>query len=148
MYSPQDASFHPICGHFFWNNNHGATAVCVALGFGYGVSVRTNAAYNRDAMPVGECHAGEALDICSAGGNAFGDLSYNGGSCRSGNSIGVEIICTIDNNGGVGTQCAHVPAVVCSHSPPTYTLSACSLITCFFFALPPSFFTPCYHRFH
>jgi hypothetical protein len=93
IYSPQDASFYPICGHYFWDNNDGATTACIALGFDYGVSVKTMATYSTDAMPVGQCLAGEALDMCSAGGNAFENLSHSDGWCRSGNSIGVEITC-------------------------------------------------------
>merc|ERR1711981_1033000 len=94
-----DGKYSPICGHYFWDDNQGAENVCKRLGFfGGGKVKRTNDVYDADAMPVGRCKEGESLDKCSAGGNAFGDLSktygrFGGDSCRKGQRIGVNVVC-------------------------------------------------------
>lgn len=32
----QDGTYHPICGHWFWDNNEGAKSYCKQLGFADG----------------------------------------------------------------------------------------------------------------
>merc|ERR550539_1162466 len=64
---------------------------------------KTRDVYDTDAMPVGKCNEGESVDKCSAGGNAFGDLSkrycwafcwFGEGNCRKGQKIGAKVVCT------------------------------------------------------
>jgi len=94
--------YYPFCGHYFWDNNHGATAVCKALGFSGGERKKTRSVYDRDAMPVGRCNAGQAVDQCTARNNAWGDLDYrsdyksssNSGYCKKGNKVGVQVRCS------------------------------------------------------
>ena len=85
--------YYPICGHYFWDTDDGATSVCKALGFSSGKVKKTQAKYTVDAMPVGVCKSGEPLDKCTGSGNAWGNLDYRSGSCKKGNSIGVQVIC-------------------------------------------------------
>ena len=85
--------YHPICGHFFWDNDDGATTICKALGFSRGTRWTTEDKYDVDAMPVGKCKAGEPLTKCTGGGNAWGDFNYRDGYCNRGNTIGVKVIC-------------------------------------------------------
>eukprot|EP00937_MAST-01D_sp_MAST-1D-sp2_P000414 g414.t1 len=89
-----NGEWYPICGHYFWDDNIGATTVCQALGFPAGTMRRTRATFTKDSMPVGRCRAGEALDSCTFGGNAWGNFAYHGGWCRAGHGIGVAVKCT------------------------------------------------------
>ena len=45
----------PICGHWFWDNNYGATEFCQRIGLGDGIVIKTKHTYNEDAMFIGEC---------------------------------------------------------------------------------------------
>ena len=88
-----EGKYHPICGHYFWNDNVGATAVCNLLGFNNGKMTQTKAKYDVDAMPVGQCKAGEELTKCTGGGNAWGNFGYDNGWCKKGYEIGVTVTC-------------------------------------------------------
>ena len=87
-------NYYPICGHQFWNGNFGAQTICQTLGFGDGEVIRTGKTYDVDALPVGECKSGEALDACTGGGNDFGNFDEGNGRCKQGNEVGVEVVCT------------------------------------------------------
>jgi hypothetical protein len=67
VYYAQGSSFRPICGHHFWNNDNGATTMRKCLGFHRGTVVASGAAHSTDSIPVGACHSGEALDMCTGG---------------------------------------------------------------------------------
>ena len=109
--------WYPICGESFWNNNAGASEVCTRLGFASGRVQTRNAdgstdesevakgrtQYSQDAMPVGQCGAGQALQSCTNGGNAWGKLDYREGLCRRGQNVGVKVVCT----GGSGQRTAN-----------------------------------------
>merc|ERR1711871_1203115 len=92
-----DGAWRPICGHWFWDDDIGATAVCKALGFG-GLSESTVGTVTKTKNPlpfqaerVGQCKAGERLSECSAGGNKWGE--YTSG-CGPGKEVGVQVSCT------------------------------------------------------
>ena len=86
--------YYPICGHYFWDNDTGATLVCKALGFKVGKYTSTRVAYHVDAMPVGDCKAGEKdLTKCTGGGNAWGKFEDRNGWCKKGQQIGVTVTC-------------------------------------------------------
>ena len=85
--------WYPICGHYFWDNDTGATAVCKLLGFERGSYTSTRAKYEVDAMPVGDCKAGEELTKCTGGGNAWGNFNDRNGWCKKGQNIGVTVTC-------------------------------------------------------
>jgi len=93
-------TWYPICGHYFWNNNNGATTFCQKLGFSSGEQGWGGEAYTTDAMPVGNCVAGEPLTACTAGGNSWGNLNYQNKLCGAGKTIGVKIKCS----GGSGSS--------------------------------------------
>lgn len=69
--------WHPICGHYFWDNDNGAVAFCRKLGFASGYFPGGNSPGNgdelkEDAMPVGTCHHGELFQIrARRGGRVF-----------------------------------------------------------------------------
>jgi len=62
-----DDKWYPICGHYFWNDNHGVDAFCRELGFSSGTRRISNSNYGEDAIKIGSCKAGE--DIASCTGN-------------------------------------------------------------------------------
>ena len=80
----------PICGHWFWDDNNGATAFCVKLGYPSGTAVRTFLGYNEESLKVGGCLPGENLTACTGGGNEYS----TGGSCAPGHIAGVSITCS------------------------------------------------------
>ena len=85
--------YHPICGHYFWDDNVGATNFCNLLGFKNGKIKRTKVAYDVDAMPVGRCKPGEALNNCTRGGNRWGNFDYSNGWCKKGKRVGFTVTC-------------------------------------------------------
>ena len=89
-----EKKYFPICGHFFWDNDNGATAVCKLLGFKSGKRGKTSAAFDVDAMPVGDCKPGEPLTKCTGGGNGWGQLDYRNGWCKKGTKVGVTVTCS------------------------------------------------------
>jgi len=91
------SNYYPICGHYFWDNDNGATSVCKAMGFSGGIGRRkkTRATYSKDAMPVGRCNAGQAVDRCTAGANYWGNLNGLNGRCKRGQAVGVQVKCSV-----------------------------------------------------
>jgi len=57
--------------------------------------VHTEAIFSTNAMPVGRCNEGEALDSCTGGGNGFenSDWKADSSDCTAGNAVGVDIWC-------------------------------------------------------
>ena len=45
----------PICGHWFWNNNIGATLFCQELGFQYGY-IKNQSDLPNDGLRIGQCN--------------------------------------------------------------------------------------------
>ena len=83
-------TWFPICGHWFWDDNHGATAFCRKLGYPSGIVSRTFHGYDEDSIKVGGCVPGDDLIDCTGGGNEYS----TGGSCAFGNKCGVSITCS------------------------------------------------------
>ena len=86
-----EGKYYPICTYGFANNHIGATTFCKLLGFNKGFALRTWDQYDKDAMLVGKCMAGEAITKCTAGKNYryWGDLT----TCKKGTNVGVKVIC-------------------------------------------------------
>ena len=104
--------YYPICGHFFWDNDNGATSVCKLFGFKKGEITRTDAVYDVDAMPVGRCNPGQELTKCTGAGNIWGDFNADGGSCKKGKEAGVTVTCTEPSMCCLGTGVAIVACMV------------------------------------
>ncbi len=89
-----DGTYYPVCGLHFWDNDEGASALCRLVGYAWGGKViKTYEAYTKDAMPIGKCNPGEDIASCTAGGNAYGDLTHQEGMCTAGSPVGVQIVC-------------------------------------------------------
>ena len=87
------SKWYPICGHYFWDNKHGAETICKGLGFPTGTLQKTSKHYDSDAMRVGACKVGEQLRSCTAGGNVWGQLDTSGGRCKKGHRVGITVTC-------------------------------------------------------
>ena len=100
--------------HHFWDpdttnsgaQHDGATTICKKLGYATGTQQRTREAFSDDALDIGKCGDGEALDACTKGSNdrAFTDW------CKAGNGIGVTVECSGGDAeesewGGLGNEC-------------------------------------------
>ena len=88
-------SYYPVCADGFSDNDFGASEACLALGLPFnGTVVATDVVFeSRNAMPIGACMAGESLNSCSGGENAWGDFDFNNGACTAGKAVGVQLIC-------------------------------------------------------
>ena len=93
-----DKEWSPICGHYFWNNEHGAIKFCQQLGHRSGTFLHhVTGTYPKDAFKIGECLEDDAWLNCSGGCNDY----QIGGSCEgqeyvncsSGHTIKIAISC-------------------------------------------------------
>ena len=66
-----DDKWYPICGHYFWNDNHGVDAFCRELGFSSGTKRISNSNYGEDAIKIGSCKAGEDIASCTGEQNFY-----------------------------------------------------------------------------
>jgi hypothetical protein len=90
-------SWHEICGHWFWNNHFGATAVCQNFGFPFGRLEKerwtnhdwTGNVLSTDGLHIGSCRPGESLETCSGAHNRY---DFPGG-CVQGETAGIVVIC-------------------------------------------------------
>jgi len=81
----------PVCGHWFWENNNGCSAVCQRLGYSYdgAILARTYSSFSKDSIHLGMCRADEPIDQCTGGANTFETSSH----CTQGERIGVTCSC-------------------------------------------------------
>jgi len=87
-----DGKWSPICGHWFWNNNNGATLFCKELGFNHGIVIkRQDKPLGSDAIRVGQCLSNDKWLNCKGGFNL--GICNNCDHCRAGNKASVEIKC-------------------------------------------------------
>ena len=90
-----DFEWYPICGHFFWDNNVGATLICNKLGNNSGAVFRhPGEKYLHSSFKVGKCNINENLLNCTGGCNDY----QVGGYCGNQNMNDVA-------NGNPGARC-------------------------------------------
>ena len=94
----QNGKWIPICGHWFWNNNKGATLFCQQLGQKTGIvkqeSIAGQVPLPDDGFRIGECKTNDIWGQCTGGCN---DHTIGGtlcGDCRSGAMAGLRIECS------------------------------------------------------
>ena len=102
----------PICGHYFWDNDNGATLFCKKLGFENGTVLpkkhqdpkkhptprRERFSYSQDAFRVGKCSSGDPLITrCSDGCNDYVTggrcIDNEEANCDQGQKVGIKITC-------------------------------------------------------
>ena len=90
--------FHPICGHFFWNNRtNGANLFCRKMGYQHGVVVERNVHNSVKAVQVGICTEDD-VDVAECTGGKCNTLKVGGickdlYSCKAGGNAAVKIEC-------------------------------------------------------
>ena len=90
-----DNVWSPICGHYFWDNQHGSELFCQKLGYTSGTFERSNQKYSKDAIDVGRCNPGDTLEKCTGGGNGYIVGSDNW--CSAGKGVKITISCKGDS---------------------------------------------------
>ena len=86
--------FRPICGHWFWNNNDGATSFCKKLGnYESGTVSLLRKTYDEDAINIGECQPNDDIMKCKGGFNSY-DLHEK---CKTGHKVSIGINCKPGN---------------------------------------------------
>ena len=89
----------PICGHWFWNNNYGATLFCKKLDSKYTsgtIKRRTDRPLKDNGLKIGSCGSTDKdLDKCTAGGNT---LSTTKSGCAKDEKASVEINCFLPSS--------------------------------------------------
>ena len=87
-----EGKYRLICGHFFWDNHHGATAICRSMGFleGGTVSKAGDVVYEEGSLQVGKCTEGQDILECKAAGNAY---KVGQGTCKAGRNRAIRIAC-------------------------------------------------------
>ena len=99
-----DGKWSPICGHWFWDNHHGAKSFCKKLGYESGKYLRTNEAYEEDAILIGRCRKGESLEKCTGTMNRY-TLDFR--MCRAGEKVAITISC--DGVTPLSSSCKGMP---------------------------------------
>jgi hypothetical protein len=87
-------TFYPICGHYFWDNNYGASTFCRHLGFKQGERRISRATFPKDSIGLGRCHKTDRFPLCTAGGNSWSNLKIRDCWCCKGRRIGVQVRCS------------------------------------------------------
>ncbi|KAK3270187.1 hypothetical protein CYMTET_21402 [Cymbomonas tetramitiformis] len=93
--------WHPVCGHWLWDDHHTADAFCRKLGYSEG---RVRATWRRlegvGGVYFGRCLAGETLGQCSGGHSTWEGMTKSppslhvpGGRCYPGERAGVDFEC-------------------------------------------------------
>ena len=88
----------PICGHWFWDNDFGATLFCQKLtsdptSTGY-VIRRTDKPLEKDAIRIGKCLSNDQWLSCSGGCNDLGIGQHGCINCGAGQLASIEIKCS------------------------------------------------------
>ena len=92
----------PICGHFFWGNDYGATLFCQQLNSTYtsGIAIRRyNIPLASDGIRIGKCtDQDNSLSSCTDGCNDFPQLggvcsNMANAKCGAGKKATVEVQC-------------------------------------------------------
>ena len=111
-----DGEFHPICGHWFWNDEVGADTFCRNLGYQSGVRDPqyndNKAIFSTNAVPVGNCNVDEDLDACTGGGNVWNDMNTENNYCHAGKSVGMKVKCSgvpAEGNNCQNNNCRNSP---------------------------------------
>ena len=96
-----DDVWSPICGHFFWDNQVGASMFCSKLGYEHGEQSVSGKPYSVDAFRIGRCQEGDEWNShCTGGGCNDYELggtcgnSMFGSSCATDDDVAMTIACS------------------------------------------------------
>ena len=107
-------AWSPICGHYFWDNQVGATKFCQKLGYGKGAQSGSGSGnhYTTDSFRLGSCQEGDELTGCTGGCNDYvvgGQCSNSGifssDECTQGDANAMTIHCIEPSNTVFNPSC-------------------------------------------
>ena len=94
----QHGKWIPICGHWFWDNNNGATLFCQQLGYFSGIvkeeSIAGQVPLPDDGFRIGECKTNDIWGQCTGSCNDHTTGGTHCSDCRSGAMAGLKIECS------------------------------------------------------
>ena len=74
-----DYEWYPICGHYFWDGNVGASLICSKFGYESGVVLRKSGeTYSYDSFKIGKCNTNDDFKNCKGGCNDYRVGDYCG----------------------------------------------------------------------
>jgi len=85
----------PICGHYFWDNQHGANTFCKKLGYPSGKQERASAKYGEESIQIGRCNKDVDLTECTK------KKSY----CPAKDKVAIRITCVGPTSDTVSSSC-------------------------------------------
>ena len=91
-----NGAWTPICGHFFWDGDHGASLFCQKLGFPSG-TIGDRIKLPSDGVRIGKCEVGNVWPYCSGGCNDHSIGGTKCSDCQSGAKSGITIHCNPGN---------------------------------------------------
>ena len=107
----QHGKWIPICGHWFWGNNNGATLFCQQLGYFSGIvkeeSIAGQVPLPDDGFRIGECKTNDIWGQCTGGCNDHTIGGTHCSDCRSGAMAGLRIECS-NGNHYMGARCGTI----------------------------------------
>ena len=90
-----NSQWYPICGHYFWDSNVGASLICQKFGYQSGrVFRKPEEKYSVDSFKIGRCNPGDKWENCTGACNDY----RIGGYCGNENKFDVS-------NGNDGAKC-------------------------------------------
>ena len=95
--------WRPLCGHSFWDNNHGATLFCRKLGFPSG-RIGDRVTLPNEGFRIGNCELGDIWPDCSSGCNDHSIGGTKCSDCRSGSMAGIKIHCYNNDDPGMNNS--------------------------------------------
>jgi len=86
------STWKPICGHYFWDNNVGASIFCKKLGYLWGgIIEKERNSYNEDAFYVGGCGSKDITDLENGCTKPNLVAPHD---CKKGRPVSIKIKCT------------------------------------------------------
>ena len=94
----------PICGHYFWDNQHGANTFCKKLGYLSGKQERANRAnkkYGEESIQIGRCNKDVDLTECTK------KKTY----CGAKDKVAIRITCADPTSDTVSSSCGGISQI-------------------------------------
>ena len=91
----------PICGHYFWDNQHGANTFCKKLGYPSGKQERASAKYGEESIQIGRCNKDVDLTECTK------KKSY----CPAKDKVAIRITCEGLKSDTVSSSCGGISQI-------------------------------------
>jgi len=117
-----EGKWFPICKHYFLKTKeNGAKAFCQELGYSDGRLESWGGHYSQDAIVVGRCGPGEAINSCTAGFNFYNTIyQCKKGQKNTKKGVKITISCDGHTKGTEKTSCSGCEDIDTSGHCPTW----------------------------